>query len=208
MPGIIQSRQQRAPGSQPGGSLPSYAQPPTYRPKRKDENLAGFANFIQGRAGGPGQAGDALLRDLMQRLQDPTGYAEGLLPYFQKSLEGSAAPLLRRAGEDRMRLSANVASRFGGNVSQEELRQTNQFDDLTTRAIMEMSAQLGPQALQAGGQQTNQLLSGYGIASGRESDLQSQILAALAAGKNKDPSFWAKLLGTATGVGASFIPGL
>ncbi|KPK09553.1 MAG: hypothetical protein AMS20_00070 [Gemmatimonas sp. SG8_28] len=180
---------------------------PYFRKGKKNQGLTDFANYMGGQLQGAGFAPKQLQQQILGYYQNPTQAAQGFLPYFQNAISASAAPMLRQAGQDRMRLSANVASRFGGNVSSEEFRQTNQFDDYVARAISEQAAQAGPAALAAASQNAYGATAAYGQFAGQEAQLRNQILASIA-GQTKDPNFFGQLLGTAVGVGAKFIPGL
>jgi hypothetical protein len=182
-------------------------QSPYFRPGKRNKGLTDMANYMSRDLASARFAPDQLQSMILGYYRNPTQAAQGYLPFFQNAIAASAQPMLRQAGQDRMRLSANVASRFGGNVSSEEFRQTNQFDDYVARAISEQAAQAGPAALAAASQNAYGATAAYGQMAGQEGQLRSQILAAIA-GQQKDPNFFAQLLGTAAGVGMKFVPGM
>lgn len=92
-----------------------------------------------------------------QALADPAGQAGLFQGYYQQAANAFTAPAMRDFTQTQSRLGANVASRFGGNASGEEIRQTNQAGDIFSRNLTEALAGLAPQAAAQGLQHTGML---------------------------------------------------
>lgn len=90
-------------------------------------------------------------------LGDPAGQGKLFQDFYQQAANAYAAPALRDFTQSQSRLSANVASRFGGNASGEEIRQTGQAGDMFSRNLTEALAGLAPQAAAQGLQHTGML---------------------------------------------------
>ena len=195
MPNFLEYRK-----SQMNPTAPSTSGYPTFRKGKKNQNLNAWANYMgeQG-AGATGQTAD-MYALMMQRLMDPTGGAQAYMPFFTNAIQAAAQPMIEQAGRDRMKLSANVASRFGGNVGTEEFRAVGTFDEQLSEAIARMASQAGPNAIQAAQTGTGQAMQGYGMAGARESDIRSQILSALA-GQTQEGGWFGKFLGTLANTG-------
>lgn len=181
-------------------AYPTYAggQLPVRLTGKRNKDLQGFAAGLQTRM--QNDPTEAIVR---QYLMDPTGGAGAYLPFFQEAAQGAAAPALRDFQNIVGRQAANVASRFGGAASTEEQRVVTRTSDDFSRNLTEALARIGPQAVTAAQGRGAQLLS----ARGQGIDLQQMLLQAIL-GQQQKGSPWARILGTAAGIGASFIPGV
>lgn len=129
-------------------------------------------------------------------LLDPEGQAERYQGIYQQAANAFAAPAMRDFKDQQDQRSANVASRFGGNVSGEEIRQTNQANDVFSRNLTEALAALAPQAAQQGQNYTGQLQDAAGAATGQGDVLRNQLLQGILGAPNKK-----KKKGLLSGVG-------
>lgn len=151
-----------------------------------------------------GQADDALA--------DPVGTAGLFRGFYQDAAEGFTAPAMRAFQSQSQELGANVASRFGGNVSGEEIRQTNAFQDQFSRNLAEQLAGLAPQAAQQGMAYTGQLQQAAGNATG-EADILRQLLLSGILGtkrgrKKKGGGILGAIGGAIGGVASGLLPGI
>ncbi|MDH3497238.1 MAG: hypothetical protein OER21_10765 [Gemmatimonadota bacterium] len=147
-------------------------------------------------------------RMLMQALQNPTGQAQQFLPFFQQAAQGAAAPALRDFEKLLAGSQANIASRFGGNVSSEELRVVRNTSDDFTRNLTEALARVGPAAVGAGFQQTEALGAARRMMGSEELDIARLLLEAIQSQKSGGFPL-GKLLGTiGGGVAGTLIPGV
>jgi len=165
---------------------------------KRNKDTRRFAESASNRAGVAAGGRQTLQQMLLQALQDPTGNAEQFQGFFEDAARaGSAAPL--RDFQDILQKSqANVAGRFGGNVSSEELRVVDRGSDLFSRNLTEALAQIGPQAVAAGQQQTNFTLGARRLLGQEELDIQSLLLQAIQ-GEKKESNFFGRAVGAVAG---------
>ena len=140
-------------------------------------------------------------------LADPTGQAGIYQDYYQKAADAFTAPAMRDFTQTQSRLGANVASRFGGNASGEEIRQTNQAGDVFSRNLTEALAGLAPQAAAAGQRHTDQLV-GAANASTTDADQLRQIMLQNILGMAQQKPSGGGILGAIGGIGGGIIGGL
>lgn len=127
--------------------------------------------------------------------------------YYEDLANGFAAPALRDLGNQRDANRANVATRFGGNISGEEIRQDNTITDSFSRSMSEALARLAPQAVEQGLGYAGQLEEKRGRAASESDQLRNLILQGLLGTKKrkkKGGGIWGAL-GSAAG---SFASGL
>lgn len=155
----------------------------------------------QGRADTLGAAAD-------KALLDPTGTAGMFRSYYQDAANAFTSQAMREFGNQSDAIGANVASRFGGNVSGEEARQRNVFQDQFSRNLGETLADMAPEAAQMGMQYTNQLQQAAGSATG-EADILRQLLmqGILGTKRKKKGGGLLGALGTAIGGVGGFLAG-
>lgn len=135
-------------------------------------------------------------------LNDPTGTADLFGKYFRTAAEGISAPAMRDFNSQLGAVRGNVASRFGGNASSEELRNVYNTSDLFSRNLSEALARLAPQQVQAGqsytqmlGQRSQQDVSDYD----RLNQLILQGIGMFGQGKKRGANLPGGLIGSALG---------
>lgn len=116
-------------------------------------------------------------------LYDPEGTANRYADIYRKAGEAIAAPAMRDFNQTLARTGANVASRFGGNVSSEELRQGYNTSDLFSRNLGEALARLGGEQVQAGQQWTGQMGDAASQGAAERDRLEQAILQGLGMGR-------------------------
>lgn len=155
----------------------------------------------QGRADRLGQAAD-------DALLNPGKTAGMFRSYYQDAANAFTANAMRDFTNQQDAIGANVASRFGGNVSGEEIRSRNVFQDQFSRNLGETLAGMAPQAAQQGMQYADQLQGAAGSAAG-EADLLRQLLmqGILGTKRKKKGGGLFGALGTVVGAAGGFLAG-
>lgn len=139
-----------------------------------------------------------------QALGDFGGTVDKFGEYYQKAGAAIAAPAQRDFNQTLARTGANVASRFGGNASGEEVRQGYNTSDLFSRNLGEALARLAPQQIESALGYTGQL-GGAAAQSAEERDrLRALILQQISgAGARKEKAGFGDYVGAALGGAAS-----
>ena len=170
--------------------------------QQANDDLIPSINDRQERADTLGSAAD-------EAILNPVGTAGLFRSFYEDMAKGITAPAFREFANQQDALGANVASRFGGNVSGEEIRQRNVFQDQFSRNLGETLAGMAPQAAQQGLQYTGQLQQAAGNATS-EADILRQLLmqGILGTKRKQKKSGLLGALGTAVGaVGGAFLGG-
>lgn len=148
---------------------------------------------------------------LADRYDSALGDIEGTIGRFsdiyQKAGQAISDPAARDFQQYNSRLGANAASRFGGNISSEELRGGYNAQDLFARNLSEALARLGGEQVNAGLNYTGQL-GGAAAQSADERDrLREQILRGISmfGEKQKGGGIGGALGGILGGVAGSFL---
>lgn len=177
-----------------------YVQPYTGLGHKAKQNFEkGKYRDIQGRS-----ARSAGLYDLYgSALADPAAQGRKFQGFFDEAAHGIAAPAMRDFTNQLATVGANTASRFGGNVSSEEQRQTYNTSDLFSRNLSEALARLAPQAAQLGQNYTGELGT---AARGSEAGLD-ELLGMFDPKKLAKGKGLTKILGTAAGASGGFFLG-
>lgn len=156
-------------------------------------------NYRSGREVSSNQAYD-------DALATPEVQARRFRDIYQEAATAMAAPGQRRFQQDLNSNLGNVASRFGGNASTEELRGAYGISDVFARAMAEQMAQLGVQGANAGMQHTAQL-GDRANSAGNGVDNSSQLLGLWADKTKKKGGGFGGFIGTALGAGAGALIG-
>lgn len=134
---------------------------------------------------------EARASGLADRYDTGLGDIEGTVGRFsdmyQKYGRAIADPAMRDFDQTLARTGANVASRFGGNVSSEELRQGYNTSDLFTRNLGEALARLGGEQVNAGLAYTGQLGQAAEGAATERDRLRQTILQGISMGRQYKP---------------------
>ena len=118
-------------------------------------------------------------------LYDPEGTTARFADIYGAAGRAIADPAMRDFDQSMARTGANVASRFGGNVSSEELRAGYNSGDLFTRNLSEALARLGGEQVAAGQNWVGQM-GGAAAQSADERDrLRTMILQGLSQGRER-----------------------
>lgn len=112
-------------------------------------------------------------------LADPTGTADMFGKYFDQRAQALTAGATRDYGRQIGGVTANIASRFGGNASSYEQTGANRFTEESNRSLQEVLAGLAPQQVAAGAAYTGQLGDAANAAEGNYSDAVQILLASL-----------------------------
>lgn len=142
-----------------------------------------------------------------QGLGDIEGTVGRFSDIYNKVGRAIADPAMRDFQQTQARVGANVASRFGGGVSSEELRQGYNTSDLFSRNLGEALARLGGEQVQAGLNYTNQLGGAAEGAASERDRLQQTILQGLSMGRQYKPkkNAWDVIGGLAGGAASAFL---
>lgn len=116
-------------------------------------------------------------------LYDIEGTVDRFSDIYRKAGEAIAAPAQRDYQQHAARVGANAASRFGGNVSSEELRQGYNTGDLFSRNLSEAMARLGGEQVGAGLNYTGQLGGAAAQAAEERDRLRQMILQGISYAK-------------------------
>ncbi len=126
-------------------------------------------------------------------LLDPEGTVGRFSDIYGQVGQALAAPAMRDFESSVARTGANVASRFGGNVSGEEQRQVYNTSDLFTRNLGEALARLGGEQVNAGLRYTGMLGEAAGGAASERDRLAQMIMSLLAQqGPAKSKNFFSQ----------------
>jgi len=141
-------------------------------------------------------------------LYDPEGTTNRFSDIYNKVGQAIAAPAMRDYQQTQARVGANVASRFGGGVSSEELRQGYNTGDLFSRNLGEALARLGGEQVQAGQNWTSQMGQAASQSADERDRLEQLILQGVSMGKpRKQKKGVLDYVNAAAGVIDAVVPG-
>lgn len=169
--------------------------------------------YIQGSLLPQERGREARAEGLADQYDTGLGNIEGTVGRFSdiynKVGQAIAAPAMRDFNQRLAGVGASAASRFGGNVSSEELRQGYNASDLFSRNLTEALARTGGDQVQAGLNYTGQLGSAAEQAAAERDRLEQMILGGIA-GMPQPPKKKGILGGITSlaGSAASLIPGV
>ncbi len=136
-------------------------------------------------------------------LYDPEGTTARFADIYGVAGRAIADPAMRDFDQSMARTGANVASRFGGNVSSEELRAGYNSGDLFTRNLSEALARLGGEQVAAGQNWVGQM-GGAAAQSADERDrLRALILQGISYGKPRGKNVGEVIGGAIGGIASS-----
>ena len=191
-----------------GGTYQRRGQAPGQSPfrlgKKKGKNIRAFGQGLEPLAKGRGEARGSVEGTLMSSLQDPTGGAEAFLPFFERAATAAGQDVTRDFERATDVASARTASRFGGNVSTEEIRSMGGVREDFQDTLSRMLAQIGPQAIGAAQGRTSQLLGARQLFGGEELDVYRMLMQNIQ-GQKEGSNFFGKLAGTALGIGGKML---
>jgi len=130
-----------------------------------------------------------------QALSDPTGTADLFGKYFDQRAQALTAEATRNYGQQIGGVTANVASRFGGNASSYEQAAAERYTDMAHRNLTESLAALAPQQVAAGQAYTGQLGQAAGQAEGSYENALQILLASLGMQRQNEKDKKASSLG-------------
>lgn len=140
-----------------------------------------------------------------QALANPEAMAQMYQDIYGQAVEGYARPREEQYLRNSREQSANVASRYGGNVSQEEERQNTLSQEEWAQNIGDIIKQMSGQAVQSGQRQTQIYGQGAEQAMADRDRLTQQILQYINMMQEKQGGGWfGNMLG---GAAAGFISG-
>ena len=140
-----------------------------------------------------------------EALGDPQGMAQMYQGIYGDMIEGYARPREEVYARNSREQSANVASRYGGNVSQEEERQNTLSQEEWAQNIGDIIKQVSGQAVDAGQRQTQMYGQGAQQAGMEQDRLTQMIMQYINMMQEKQGGGWfGNMLG---GAAAGFLSG-